>query len=329
MNGKVVVKAVSVALRAGLSMALAGALVGGVAGGAVGAAGADVVPEASVRQAVVHTATTDIRCVPVQVLLIPGTAESSFVDDPTNPPIYEEPTMGPMFHYLKGQLDPAVYDLWQVPYASTGLDYERSRASGMAVAEARMRAVAEACPEAKFLIMGFSQGADIAGDLTANIGWERGPVAEQQVLGSLLLSDPRRVPGQGIPAGTGGAGSGVMVAWAPLFEWLAWLCDVGIMPSAVVSQVIHSVQPLGAREQSFGSMEAKTTSFCAANDMVCDIPTTGWDLLRYPLILNRVHAGYVDSYTFVDGPLGFILRGFMGIGRTVPQWVLEWVRAHS
>ena len=64
------------------------------------------------------------------------------------------------------------------------------------------------CPLTSYVLVGFSQGAVIAGDIASDIGNGRGPVDEDLVLGVTLIADGRRQTGVGQddraqPAGPG------------------------------------------------------------------------------------------------------------------------------
>ena len=57
------------------------------------------------------------------------------------------------------------------------------------------------CPLTSYVLVGFSQGAVIAGDIASDIGNGRGPVDEDLVLGVTLIADGRRQDGVGQDVG--------------------------------------------------------------------------------------------------------------------------------
>lgn len=98
--------------------------------------------------------------------------------------------------------------------------------------------MAARCSATRFALVGYSQGADAAGDLAAEIGSGHGVVPPERVAAVGLLSDPRRGPtdaliGPPVP----GAGAG------------------------------------GARIGGFGFLSQNVRTFCAAGDLYCSVPT--------------------------------------------------------
>lgn len=89
--------------------------------------------------------------------------------------------------------DAQVYTL---PYMARAFDnghsYGDSKNNGLSKATEVLSKVATSCPTTKFTINGYSQGADIAGDLASAIGNDNGPVDAGRVLAVGLLADPCR-----------------------------------------------------------------------------------------------------------------------------------------
>ncbi|WP_254778520.1 cutinase family protein [Rhodococcus pyridinivorans] len=79
-----------------------------------------------------------------------------------------------------------------VPYPGeaffNGTSYAESKSRGDKAAAELM----ERCPSSKYLIAGYSQGAQIGNDLAVNIGHGLGPVTPQQVKAVILLANPKR-----------------------------------------------------------------------------------------------------------------------------------------
>lgn len=69
--------------------------------------------------------------------------------------------------------------------------YQRSENGGYATARSILTNTSAACPSSKFLFVGYSQGAHIAGDLAQTILHKDGPVAPSKLVGALLIADPR------------------------------------------------------------------------------------------------------------------------------------------
>ncbi len=70
------------------------------------------------------------------------------------------------------------------------------------------------CPLTSYVLVGFSQGAVIAGDLASDIGNGRGPVDEDLVLGVTLIADGRRQAGVGQDVGPNPPGQGAEITLA-------------------------------------------------------------------------------------------------------------------
>lgn len=90
------------------------------------------------------------------------------------------------------------------------------------------------CPTTQVLLVGYSQGAQVAGDLATRIGHGQGPIPASRVLAVGLVADPRRAsttPHLGESAG----GEGVA----------------------------------GPRTQDFGELNDRTRTVCARGDLYC------------------------------------------------------------
>ena len=70
------------------------------------------------------------------------------------------------------------------------------------------------CPLTSYVLVGFSQGAVIAGDIASDIGNGRGPVDEDLVLGVTLIADGRRQDGVGQDVGPNPPGQGAEITLA-------------------------------------------------------------------------------------------------------------------
>ncbi|WP_297615326.1 cutinase family protein [Nocardia sp.] len=100
--------------------------------------------------------------------------------------------------------------------AFDGMAYSDSKATGVAAVRRVVGDIAGACPATKFVLAGYSQGADAMGDVAASIGCNGDPLTADRVLGVGLVADPKQgtaggkligptVDGQGI-AGTRASG---------------------------------------------------------------------------------------------------------------------------
>lgn len=132
-----------------------------------------------------------------------------------------------------------------VPYAASAFPWEgevygNSKAEAVGRGGAMLKAMADACPATKLGIIGYSQGADAAGDIAWTIGAGNGPVDASRVAAVGLLSDPRR--GAGDP-------------------------QVGIVPAPGTGAV-------APRSGGFGAVTGAVRSICAPTDLYCAAPPT-------------------------------------------------------
>lgn len=170
------------------------------------------------------------HCPDMYVVAIPGTWETSKND----------PGKG-MLAQVADDLPGDVYTDY-VSYAATAFPWEgdvygRSKQEAVDNARGMVGAVAQRCGATKFALLGYSQGADAAGDLAAEIGTGLGVVPPSRVELVGLISDPRRSPADtliGPPVAGGGAG--------------------------------------GPRLGGFGWLTPQTYTFCAPGDLYCAIP---------------------------------------------------------
>ncbi|WP_461666669.1 cutinase family protein [Gordonia sputi] len=129
----------------------------------------------------------------------------------------------------------------------------QSRKAGTDAVNARMKAIAAQCPTAKQVLLGYSQGALIAGDVLSAIGNGKGPVPDSVVLAGGLLSDPARTQTTSNLDSDQPTAQPVTLPGAESF----------VGPNVVGQGVV------GARPDGFGTLADKVTSFCGAQDSIC------------------------------------------------------------
>ncbi|MFG1796316.1 cutinase family protein [Nocardia sp. NPDC049149] len=169
-------------------------------------------------------------CPEMYVVAVPGTWETSTTD----------PGKG-MLAAVADNL-PGDVETGYVAYPATAFPWEgdvygRSKHEAVANARNLVRDVAQRCDSTHFALLGYSQGADAAGDLAAEIGTGLGVVSPDRVELVGLISDPRRSPTDtliGPPVAGAGAG--------------------------------------GPRIGGFGWLSSQTYTFCAPGDLYCATP---------------------------------------------------------
>lgn len=138
--------------------------------------------------------TAPSGCAPVTVVAIAGTTETN----PNADPDRAAGTFSQVTDPLKAKLGNKVrirYPAYSASAFDKGLTYAASKETGVRAARDEVAAIARTCPGTKFILGGFSQGADVAMDLAVDIGNGRGPVPPEAVLAVGTISDP----GQGTP----------------------------------------------------------------------------------------------------------------------------------
>lgn len=249
-------------------------------------------------------------CPDVQVVSVPGTWESSATDDPYNPTANPASLMLNITKPLQARFDPSRADVYTVPYVAEFSNpiafppdgqesYNTSRTAGTKVATDLLSRRHAECPLTRYLLVGFSQGAVIAGDIAASIGAGNGPVPADLVLGVGLIADGRRDPGAGTHIGPPVAGVGAELSLDGL--------------------QVPGISMRGAREGGFGKLDERTVEICAPSDGICDAPphafrpgnwlSSAARLLEY--FNNPVHAMY-NSFVVDDA------------GTTATQWITNW-----
>ncbi|MGV9679133.1 cutinase family protein [Nocardia sp. NPDC003482] len=163
----------------------------------------------------------------------------------------------------------------QVPYVAqvggplagmvTGnpLTLSQSRDNGESALRARAKELAEACPLSRFVVLGYSQGALIAGDFLSEVGNRKSVIDPSRILAGALLSDPKRsaTADPADPTATSPSPSSVSSATAKL---------------SAVSETLVGSNPggegvLGQRDGGMGVLAERVTTMCAPADAVCGL----------------------------------------------------------
>lgn len=257
----------------------------------------------------------DASCPDVSMISIPGTWESSPTDDPLNPGQFPIALLLNVTRPIQQQFPPQRVQVYTVPYtaqfhnplsADKQMSYNDSRAEGTRAAVRAMTEMNERCPLTSYVIVGFSQGAVIAGDLASDIGNGRGPVDEDLVLGAALIADGRRQPGVGQDVGPNPPGQGAEIT---LHE-VPTLSALGLTMS-------------GERPGGFGALNNRTYQICAAGDLICAAPQSAFNIANLPRTLEVLAGGAGQPvHAFYNTPEFWSLDG-----RPASVWALDWARA--
>jgi Cutinase len=284
----------------------------------------DATPTAVPPTAVPPTSTTpgkkprpefqDASCPDVQALVIPGTWESSPADDPLNPTQFPIALLLGVSRPLQQEFPPERLQVYTVPYtaqfhnpfsADNQMSYNDSRAEGTRAAVKAMTEMNERCPLTSYVLIGFSQGAVIAGDIASDVGNGRGPVDEDLVLGATLIADGRRQTGVGIDAGPNPPGQGAEIT----------LHEVPVLATLGLDMT-------GPRPGGFGALNDRTTQICAVGDLICAAPEGAFSITNLPRTLDTLAGGAGQPvHAMYATPQFWVLDGQPATG-----WTLNWAR---
>jgi hypothetical protein len=256
----------------------------------------------------------DASCPDVQLVSIPGTWESSPTLDPFNPVQFPIALLLNVTNPLREQYGTDRLEIYTVPYtaqfhnplsADKQMSYNDSRAEGTRNAVKAITDMNDRCPLTSYVLIGFSQGAVIAGDIASDIGNGRGPVDADLVLGVTLIADGRRQPGVGLDIGPNPPGQGAEIT---LHE-VPMLSQMGLTMT-------------GPRPGGFGVLNDRTNEICAAGDLICSAPQEAFSIANLPRTMEilgggagqPVHAMYnTTQFWNIDG-------------QPATAWTLDWAK---
>ena len=187
---------------------------------------------------------TPAGCAATFNLFIPGTWETDENADPAQP----VGMLKPVADVLTSEHGSRA-KVYTLPYMARAFDnghtYADSKADAVSKAKQVLTNIANSCPNTKFTIVGYSQGADAAGDVASDIGNGKGPLDPHRVLAVGLLADPA--------AGTNGSAT------------------VGPRTSG------HGIA--GPRPHGMGALSGRVASICDPGDLYCSIQKESSPLL--------------------------------------------------
>jgi hypothetical protein len=172
-------------------------------------------------------------CPAVVGVFVPGTWETTAAADPHRP----QGLLAPVATALERQFG-ARFEAVFPAYAAKAMDgmlYGDSQAQGVAAARDAVAEIAGRCRATKFVLSGYSQGADAAGDLASAIGCRNDPVPAQRILAVGLIADPKQGTSGGKLVGPAVDGTGIR----------------------------------GSRPDGFCALSAVTAQLCEPNDRYC------------------------------------------------------------
>ena len=256
----------------------------------------------------------DASCPDVQMISVPGTWESSPQMDPFNPVQFPIALLLNVTNPIRQQFGTDRLEVFTVPYtaqfhnplsADKQMSYNDSRAEGSRAAVNAMTDMNNRCPLTSYVLVGFSQGAVIAGDIASDIGNGRGTVDEDLVLGVTLIADGRRQDGVGLDVGPNPDGQGAEIT----LQELPTLSSLGLTMT-------------GPRPGGFGMLNNRTNEICASGDLICAAPESAFSITQLPQTLEVLSGGAGQPvHALYATPQFWNLDG-----QSSTQWTLAWTQ---
>jgi hypothetical protein len=215
---------------------------------------------------------------------------------------------------IRQQFDNGRLEVYTVPYtaqfhnpfsADKQMSYNDSRAEGTRAAVDAMTRMNNRCPLTSYVLVGFSQGAVIAGDIASDIGNGRGPVDEDLVLGVTLIADGRRQDGVGKVVGTDPPGQGAEIT----------LHEVPTLSALGLAMT-------GPRPGGFGALNDRVNEICAPGDLICSAPESAFNITQLPRTIQVLSGGAGQPIHAMYGTPDFWNLD----GQSATQWTLNWAR---
>ena len=256
----------------------------------------------------------DASCPDVQMISIPGTWESSPVLDPFNPTQFPIALLLNVSNPVREQFGTDRLEVYTVPYtaqfhnplsADGQMNYNDSRAEGTRNAVKAMTDMNNRCPLTSYVLVGFSQGAVIAGDMASDIGNGRGPVDADLVLGVTLIADGRRQTAVGLDIGPNPPGQGAEIT----------LNEVPMLSSMGLTMT-------GPRPGGFGVLNDRVNEICATGDLICSAPEEAFSIANLPKTLEVLAGGAGQPVHAMYATTQFWNLG----GQPATVWTLDWTR---
>lgn len=164
-----------------------------------------IVPKGGVRKQFANAPaieqSTRPNCAPFVFVGVPGTFEINRDDSPTKPVGMLSKITAPLATALGNKFVVTMIN-YDADAGVNGTSYKTSVTAGTKKALATVTDVASRCPKSSIIIGGYSQGANVAGNLATDIGQKRTPVDPARIAGVVLVSDPQRTPNSNVIAGT-------------------------------------------------------------------------------------------------------------------------------
>jgi hypothetical protein len=155
------------------------------------------------------------------------------------------------------------------------------------------------------VIVGFSQGAVIAGDIASDVGNGRGPIDQDLLLGVTAIADGRRQTGVGQDVGPNPPGVGAEIT----------LAEVPTLSTLGLSMT-------GPRPGGFGQLNDRVFEICAPGDLICAAPESAFSIVNLPRTLETLAGGAGQPIHAMYATPQF----WQVDGQPATAWTLNWAR---
>ncbi|AFM19677.1 Cutinase [Mycolicibacterium chubuense NBB4] len=256
----------------------------------------------------------DASCPDVLMVSIPGTWESSDQLNPMNPVQFPHALLLNVTNPIRADFGNDRVEVFTVPYtaqfhnplsADNQMSYNDSRAEGTRAAVKAITDMNNRCPLTSYVLVGFSQGAVIGGDIASDIGNGRGPVDADLLLGATLIADGRRQDGVGQDIGPNPDGQGAEIT----LQEVPTLSALGLTMT-------------GPRPGGFGAVNDRTNEICARGDLICAAPESAFNITELPKTLEVLSGGAGQPvHALYATPQFWVLDG-----QPATQWTLNWAQ---
>jgi hypothetical protein len=259
-------------------------------------------------------ASQDASCPDVLMVSVPGTWESSPQLDPYNPVQFPLALLLNVTRPISDQFGGGRIQIFTVPYTAQfhnplsgdqQMSYNDSRAEGYQATVKAITDTNQRCPLTSYVLVGFSQGAVIAGDIASDIGNGRGPVDDDLVLGVTLIADGRRQEGVGQMIGPNPDGHGAEIT---LYQMPA-LSMLGLTMT-------------GPRPGGFGTLNDRTNEICGPGDLICAAPPEAFNITELPHTLEVLGGAAGQPVHALYNTTDFWNLN----GQSATQWTLAWAQ---
>ncbi|WP_062993784.1 cutinase family protein [Nocardia anaemiae] len=231
-------------------------------------------------------------------LLVPGTSETTPTADPTRP----VGMLAPIAEGLTARYGSDI-NVRTLAYTADAAPYAPSQSQG---AQALTATLARLCSGTRVVLAGYSQGADIVGDLATAIGNNRGPIPASRAVAVGLVSDPRRDPTTaqlGNPVSGQGIAGPRFQGFGDLTDRVHTLCAEGDLYCSTSPQASPALTAVGRA----------VTSTSVPDSTSATVPSTG---TTAPAMSPDSTAGLDPSKVLAQAVT--VLGGLSGIAANVP-----------